>query len=159
WLEAISRFRGTHTQAFNYAYRYCASRVKPEQVAGLDLSHLRSAGNGGEPIHPDTSREFLQAFPPAGLRRAALAPVFGLAEATLLVTAVPVTETAVVQAFDAGALGRGEVVPVADSAPLARRLAACGRLLPETKVAIVDPRTRRRRSAGQMGEIWVSAPG
>ena len=52
WLEAVSAFRGTHTQAFNFAYRYCVRRVSAAQRGALDLRSLRSAGNGGEPIHP-----------------------------------------------------------------------------------------------------------
>jgi acyl-CoA synthetase (AMP-forming)/AMP-acid ligase II/alkylation response protein AidB-like acyl-CoA dehydrogenase len=158
WLDAISRFRGTHTQAFNFAYRYCARRVTDAQREALDLSSLRSAGNGGEPIHPDTSEEFFRAFSSRGLRREALAPVFGLAEATLLVSAVPVTEVPVVGRFNAKALGRGEVEPTSDERG-AQSVVACGRLLPETEVAIVEPQTRQRRQAHEVGEIWVSAPG
>ncbi|MDB4893365.1 MAG: AMP-dependent synthetase and ligase, partial [Gemmatimonadetes bacterium] len=158
WLDAISRFGGTHTQAFNFAYRYCARRVTDAQREALDLSSLRSAGNGGEPIHPDTSEEFFRAFASRGLRREALAPVFGLAEATLLVSAVPVTEAPVVGRFNAKALGRGEVEPTSDEG-VAQSVVACGRLLPDTEVAIVEPQTRQRRQPHEVGEIWVNAPG
>ncbi len=158
WLDAISRFGGTHTQAFNFAYRYCAKRVTDAQRAALDLSSLRSAGNGGEPIHPETSEEFFRAFGSRGLRREALAPVFGLAEATLLVSAVPVTEAPVVGRFNATALGRGEVEPTSDER-VAQSVVACGRLLPNTEVAIVEPQSRQRRHPHEVGEIWVNAPG
>ncbi len=158
WLDAISRFGGTHTQAFNFAYRYCAKRVTSAHRAVIDLRSLRSAGNGGEPIHPETSEEFYRAFASCGLRREALAPVFGLAEATLLVSAVPVTEAPVVGRFSAPLLGRGEVERAGDH-HMAQSIVACGRLLPETDVAIVEPETRTRRRANEVGEIWVSAPG
>ena len=158
WLDAISRYRGTHTQGFNFAYRYCAKRVSAEQRLALDLSTLRSAGNGGEPIHPGTSDEFYAAFASCGLRREALAPVFGLAEATLLVSAVRWAEAPVVGRFSAAALARGEVVPTSDER-VAQAVVACGRLLPETIVAVVDPETMRRMQAHEVGEIWVSAPG
>jgi acyl-CoA synthetase (AMP-forming)/AMP-acid ligase II len=141
WLEAISRFRGTHTQAFNYAWRHCVQRVKPEQRPGLDLSCLESFGNGGEPIRPDTPEDFYRTFAECGLRREALAPVFGLAEATLLVTASPVGQAPVVTQFQG--------MP----------LVSCGPPLPETEVAIVDPETLRRAEPETAGEIWVSAPG
>jgi len=158
WLDAISRFGGTHTQAFNFAYRYCARRVTDAQRETLDLSSLQSAGNGGEPIHPETSEEFFRAFSSRGLRREALAPVFGLAEATLLVSAVPVTEAPVVGRFNAKALGRGEVEPTSDERG-AQFVVACGRLLPQTEVAIVEPQSRQRRQPHEVGEIWVNAPG
>ena len=85
--------------------------------------------------------------------------MFGLAEATLLVSAVPVTEAPVVGRFSAVALGRGEVESVTADASDVQPVVACGRLLPETEVAIVDPETRRRRTHRQVGEIWVRAPG
>jgi len=159
WLDTISRFRGTHTQAFNFAWRYCAKRVKPEQREQLDLSCLVSFGNGGEPIHPGTPEEFYQTFAAFGLKREALAPVFGLAEATLLVTAVPVTDAPVVTRLSAEALGRGEVVPFSGEKGGARSVVACGPPLPETEVVIVDPETLRRTEPNGVGEIWVSAPG
>ena len=37
WLQAISLLRATHTQAPNFAYEQCVRRIKPEQVAQLDL--------------------------------------------------------------------------------------------------------------------------
>src|SRR5271165_2694012 len=58
WLEAIGRYGGTHTQAFNYAYRYCARRIPPAKRKALKLHTLRSAGNGGEPIQLETIEEF-----------------------------------------------------------------------------------------------------
>ena len=154
WLEAISKYGGTHTQAFDFAYRYCARRVTAEDRARLDLRSLRSAGNGGEAIHPKTGEEFYAAFAECGLRPDALAPVFGLAEATLLLTAKPVHERAVSTRFAASALAQGKVDAGGDHV-----LVGCGRPLPETEIAIVDPDTRMRAKADEVGEIWVSAPG
>ncbi len=157
WLAAIGKYRGTHTQAFNYAYRYCVRRIGAEQRARLDLSSLRSAGNGGEAIHPDTFAEFYAAFAGCGIRREALNPVYGLAEATLIVTAASAAEPPLTSVFDADALSRGDAVPsvTADG----QRVVACGRPLPDTDVVIADPETSRRCPAGRTGEIWVSSPG
>jgi acyl-CoA synthetase (AMP-forming)/AMP-acid ligase II len=142
WLSAISKYGGTHTQAFDFAYRYCARRVTASEKAGLDLGSLRSAGNGGEPIHPATAEIFYSAFAACGLRRDVMAPVFGLAEATLLVTAKPPHEPL------ASVRAEGD-----------RVLIGCGHALPETEIAVVDPETKERCASGQTGEIWVNAPG
>jgi len=87
WLEAMSRARGTHTAAPNFAYGLCARRVP--DVAGLDLSSMRSFICGAEPIVPETLERFAAHFAPAGLDARALAPAYGLAEATLAVTFTP----------------------------------------------------------------------
>ena len=42
--------------------------------------------NGAEPISVELAEEFLARLAPNGLRRAAMLPVYGLAEATLAVT-------------------------------------------------------------------------
>ncbi|HLV81779.1 MAG TPA: fatty acyl-AMP ligase, partial [Chthonomonadaceae bacterium] len=159
WLEAISRYRGTHTQGPNFAFRYCARRVTPEQRAGLDLSCLRSAGLGAEPIHPATSDTFYVLFAPCGLRREAVRPAYGLAEATLMVTASPMEEPPQVTVFDAAALGRGAALPLPGAAGEGQAVAACGRPLPGTEVAIVDPTTCRRLEPGAVGEVWVCSAG
>jgi acyl-CoA synthetase (AMP-forming)/AMP-acid ligase II/alkylation response protein AidB-like acyl-CoA dehydrogenase len=158
WLEAIGRYRGTHTQAFNYAYRYCARRISPARRDGLDLRTLKSAGNGGEPIQRETIEEFYAAFASCGLRCQAMNPVFGLAEATLLVSATSALEDSISTCFDSSALARGLAFPAAKTSGN-QTVVACGRPLPGSEVKIVDPETCREIPLQQIGEIWVSSPG
>jgi acyl-CoA synthetase (AMP-forming)/AMP-acid ligase II/alkylation response protein AidB-like acyl-CoA dehydrogenase len=157
WLRAMDRYRGTHTQGPNFAYRYCVRRIPPDQRSDLDLSSLQSAGNGGEPIHPETSEEFFTAFAPCGLRREALRPAYGLAEATLMVTASPMSQPPLVGRFDAAALARGVVVPADGAHAEAVEIASCGRPIGGVQLAIVEPESSRRVSDSRVGEIWVRA--
>jgi acyl-CoA synthetase (AMP-forming)/AMP-acid ligase II len=87
WLEAMSSARGTHTAAPNFAYGLCVRRVP--DVAGLDLSSMRTFICGAEPIVPETLERFAEHFAPARLDARALTPAYGLAEATLAVTFTP----------------------------------------------------------------------
>src|SRR6185369_10609361 len=87
WLQAIHRYRGTTSGGPNFAYDLCARSVGPEVRAGLDLSSWSVAFNGAEPVRAETLRRFAEAFAPCGFRRSAFVPCYGLAEATLLVTA------------------------------------------------------------------------
>jgi acyl-CoA synthetase (AMP-forming)/AMP-acid ligase II/alkylation response protein AidB-like acyl-CoA dehydrogenase len=159
WLEAISKYRGTHTEGAGFAYRYCSRRVTQEQRAGLDLRSLKMAGNGGEPIHPDTCPEFYRTFAPCGLRLEALSPAYGLAEATLMLTASPVGESHVVGRFDARALAEGAAVPVRGDAADGLDVVGCGRPIPRTEIVIVNPETCQPLGSNRVGEIWVAAPG
>ncbi len=86
WLRAISKFKATVTAAPNFAYSLCAERVKDEDIAGVDLSSLRVAFNGAEPVTPSALVRFVDRFRRYGLRDEALTPVYGLAEAALAVT-------------------------------------------------------------------------
>ncbi|MET0344331.1 MAG: fatty acyl-AMP ligase [Polyangiales bacterium] len=86
WLETISRVRGTITYAPNFAYALAVKRLKQRDLDALDLSCLRIAGCGAEPIHADTLRAFARALAPAGFRDDALLPSYGMAESTLAIT-------------------------------------------------------------------------
>ncbi len=83
WLHAIDACRATFTVAPNFAYNLVAHRVPPAALDGLDLSSLRLAFNGAEPIDRDTIEAFAERLAPHGLRRNAMFPVYGMAECTL----------------------------------------------------------------------------
>ncbi|MEO9094458.1 MAG: AMP-binding protein, partial [Microbacteriaceae bacterium] len=104
WLEAMSRNRATFTGAPNFAYHLCVERSTPAERAALDLSHWSTAMNGAEPVRADTMRAFAEAFAPAGFRPEAFHPVYGLAEATLLVSGGSESAVPVVHHIDRGAL-------------------------------------------------------
>ena len=74
WLEAISAYRGTVTAAPDFAYRLCVERSTPADRAGLDLSSLSTAVNGGDRVRESTMRAFSEVFAPAGFRPCALRP-------------------------------------------------------------------------------------
>jgi acyl-CoA synthetase (AMP-forming)/AMP-acid ligase II/acyl carrier protein len=159
WLQAIHRYRATASAAPNFAYDLCIRRVTPEQRAGLDLSSWTVAINGAEPVRPETFDGFMAAFGPCGLRRDALHPSYGLAEATLLVSSGPASSEPVTVRADRDALRHGTVTVVSSPAtqPVSTLL-GCGSVAPEQQVVIVDPGTRLRCSPGQVGEIWVAGP-
>jgi len=158
WLQAITRFRGTHAAAPNFAYDHCVRRVKPEDRAALDLSTWEVAVNGAEPVRPDTIERFSSTFAGCGFRRSAFAPGYGLAEATLKVTAARRGEGPTISAFSAAALEQRRVVPARTSEGDARSFVGCGAPILETRVAIVDPVTSVPSPADAVGEIWVGGP-
>ncbi|SDG22468.1 Acyl-CoA synthetase (AMP-forming)/AMP-acid ligase II [Sinosporangium album] len=86
WLDAISRFRCTITAAPNFGYDYSARMVAERDLAGCDLSSLRSAVIGAEPIRFATVQGFHDRFGKYGLRDDALTCSYGMAESTLATT-------------------------------------------------------------------------
>jgi len=54
WLEAISRYKATHSGAPNFAYDLCVRKTTPEQRASLDLSNWQMTLNGAEPVRAET---------------------------------------------------------------------------------------------------------
>jgi len=155
WLYAISQYRGTITYAPNFAFEQCMHRVKPQDIAALDLSCWRCAANGAEPIRVETLERFIETFAPCGLRPNVFAPSYGLAEGTLVVTSNKVGKDLVTQAFDRQALAQNKVVGVDGPDPQAQILAGCGTPALGQQVAIVHPDTGVRCQPDEIGEIWV----
>ncbi|ASU84180.1 hypothetical protein CDO52_16525 [Nocardiopsis gilva YIM 90087] len=158
WLSAISKLSATGTVAPDFGYELCARRVNERQRADLDLSGLRLALSGAEPIRPTTIERFSRTFEPCGFRTTAFFPCYGLAEATLLVSGGPADTGAQTLVCDTEALARHDVVPVPPGAPGSRTLVACGPVVPGVDLVIVDPATARPCPPGRVGEIWLSGP-
>jgi fatty-acyl-CoA synthase len=156
WLEKIRQHRGTITYAPNFAYALVAKRLKDREVEGLDLSSLRVAGCGAEPIQAKALGDFAQRLAPAGFDPRAFLPSYGMAEATLAVTFVPRGEGLHSDDVDASALEEGQATPAAD-ATRARSIVDCGRAFPDHEVAVIDD-AGHVLGERRVGQIVLSGP-
>ena len=158
WLQAISRYRGTTSGGPNFAFDLCVRKITPNQRATLDLSSWTVAFSGAEPVRAETLERFAETFAPCGFRPEAFYPCYGLAEATLLVSAGYKTAPPIVRWFDGKSLEADRVVPIAAGEGGARALVGCGQTMPDQQIVITDPNRLTRMPAGQIGEVWVSGP-
>src|ERR1700677_1997762 len=86
WLQLASKKRVTITCSPNFGYRHFLKVLGDRRLEGVDLSAIRQIYNGAEPISVALCNEFMSALAYTGLRRQAMFPVYGLAEASLAVT-------------------------------------------------------------------------
>jgi natural product biosynthesis luciferase-like monooxygenase protein/amino acid adenylation domain-containing protein/non-ribosomal peptide synthase protein (TIGR01720 family) len=157
WLEIISQRQGTHSIAPNFAYELCTQKITPSQRASLDLSDWRVAGVGAEPVRQGTLERFTEAFASSGFNPRAFSPAYGLAENTLAVSSTMFDEQVQVQICDAVALQANKVVELPKAERQSAFVVSCGRLLPGTKVQIVNPDFHTPCAVDEVGEIWVSS--
>jgi len=92
WLAFAARKRATILCSPNFGYRHYLKVLRERSASDLDLdlSAVRLIFNGAEPISIELCEEFLSRLAPAKLRREAMFPVYGLAEASLAVSFPPV---------------------------------------------------------------------
>ncbi|WP_063803997.1 fatty acyl-AMP ligase [Streptomyces bungoensis] len=158
WLRLLSEHRGALTAAPNFAYDYCVRRVTDEERATLSLGSVTAMVNGSEPIAEQTLRRFQQAFGPVGAVPTAMRPSYGLAEATVFVSASPAGEEPTVTSFDRDALAAGTARPAEGTGEQpVTRLVGCGRPT-DQEAAVVDPAGLVRLEDGRVGEIWLRGP-
>ena len=158
WLAALSRYGGTLSGGPNFAYDLCTQRVTPTERAALDLSRWEVAFNGAEPLRAGTLEAFAETFASCGFRRRSLAPAYGMAEATLMVTLGPKEAEPLFFRADAAALERNQVAPAAEGDAEGRTLVGCGRVLDEPRVLVAAPATGVPCAPDEVGEIWVAGP-
>jgi amino acid adenylation domain-containing protein len=155
WLDAISRYRATHSGGPNTAYELCASRISAADREHLDLTSWRVAFNGAEPLRAATLAQFASTFAANGFRQSSFYPVYGLAEATLKVTSPQAGNGYRVMQLQRDEWRGGEVTK-SESGEVT--VVGCGRTDDEHTIRIVDPQTFEPCAVGQVGEIWVKGP-
>ena len=160
WLRAIDRFGSHSSGAPNFAFDLCRRKVSDAERDTLDLSRWDLAYSGAEPVRPETLERFVHHFEPCGFRRSSLLPVYGLAEASLIVTGRdggPGPGPNVLWA-EKSALAAGHFTATGPSSPAGRALVGCGGAIEPGEVRIVDRESRQRCEPGHVGEIWVAGP-
>ncbi len=157
WLESIGRFRATVTGAPNFAFDYCVDRIQDRELAGLNLSSLKAVFNGSEPIRAQTLKRFSERFESIGLNPDALSPVYGLAEATLMVSGMPAEKPYTVRAFDSAMLKKNLAEP-ARQVTTATTLVSCGTPLVNIRISICDRKSGDPLEEGRVGEICIAGP-
>ena len=135
WLTLVTEIRATFTVSPDFGYRNCVRNVR--DTTGLDLTSLKAALSGAEPVRLSTIEAFESHF---GLKRI-ISPCYGLAEATLAVAIWP----------------RGVPLRLDPSG----RFLSVGRPCRGVSVKILAPADEgtAERAAGVEGEICVKSPG
>jgi fatty-acyl-CoA synthase len=138
WAKLIDKYKGTMTAAPNFAYALVAKRLRKQARPGqFDLSTLRFALSGAEPVEPADVEDLIDAGKPFGLRPEAILPAYGMAETTLAVSFSECGAGLVVDEVDADLLAAlRRAVP--STKGNTRRLASLGPLLEGLEARIVD---------------------
>ncbi|NUT37519.1 MAG: AMP-binding protein [Hamadaea sp.] len=155
-LRYLRRFaEGARLTAMpGFGLSHVLAKVRPGDLAGLDFSGWRAAIVGAERLSLAAFEQFHELLAPHGFRRETLLPAYGLAEATLAVTGLPLDTgygvfTAAPRSLTPGA--------VACPQPGGVDLIGCGMPLGGAIVGVRDG-GGRELPPGTVGEIFVEGP-
>ena len=144
WMEWISTYKGTATAGPNFSWVLATRALK--RMSGLDLSPMRIALNGAEPIDPDAVEAFVAAAAPHGFRPGAEFCAFGMAEVAIAGTFPPPMRGMVCDVVDRRVLETEKVAkPVDRDDENARRLPLLGTPVPGLEIRVVRSEDRQSR--------------
>jgi len=156
WMEWISTYGGTATAGPNFSY-VLATRALRTAKETLDLSSLRIALNGAEPVDPASVRAFVEAGARHGLRPGAVFPAFGMAEVAIAGSFPEPLSGMHTDTIDASMLEQEHrAVPVAADHPNAREIVKLGRPVPGLRFRIVDPTSGAVLGEREVGELQIA---
>ncbi|MDP1821346.1 MAG: AMP-binding protein [Acidimicrobiales bacterium] len=154
WMEWISTYRGTATAGPNFSYVLAARALGRGDA--LDLSRLRIALNGAEPVDPATVAKFIEAGARHGLRPGAVFPAFGMAEVAIAGTFPEPMSGLRTDAVDRRVLeDERYAAPVEPDYAGVRHLAILGRAVDGLEIRVVDPIDGHVLADREVGELEI----
>lgn len=149
WPRHMSAHRSTVTAGPTFAYRAAAEALdrSADPASPIDLTALRHAFVGAEPISHAVLRRFTESFAPLGLRPDALVPCYGMAESVLATTLALGPAPA-----GPGNFGR---VRVLHAGGVRAPLVSCGPPVAGMRVSVRSS-DGTEAAPGEVGDIWIS---
>lgn len=141
-LQAISTYHGTLTWLPNFAYNFCAQKIRDRDMEGVDLSSWRASINTAEPVKYKSHQMFYERFKSYGLRFETLQTSYGMAENVFAATQndlskLPYVEDVDRESFTTDLIAR----PAFDGRPSIQMM-SCGKAIPNTVIRVVDKKGR-----------------
>jgi acyl carrier protein len=138
FLKLIDKYRATHVPCPNFAVQWLTTQVDEDDIKGIDLSCIKCLGNGSEPISPSVSRNFIQKFEKFGFDERAMFMSYGMAEASLQVTAPPVFTKPVFHKVHKGVFIKDQIILPVSSDEDSIEITDLGAPVAGMKIRIVD---------------------
>lgn len=154
WMEWISTYGGTATAGPNFSYVLAARALRRGDP--LDLSRLRIALNGAEPVDPVAVADFIDAGARHGLRPGAVFPAFGMAEVAIAGTFPEPMAGLRTDVVDLRSMeGERYAAPLDRNSEWARPFAVLGRPVEGLEIRVVDPRGGDVLEDREVGELEI----
>ncbi|MEW6083009.1 MAG: AMP-binding protein [Chloroflexota bacterium] len=159
-LHAVTKYRGTLSWLPNFAYNFCAQKIRDRHLEGVDLSSWRAVINCSEPVRWESHNAFYEKFKRYGLKREALQTSYAMAENVFAVTQSPLGKAPVVLEVDREAFMSERVAKPASNSNSGSRstmkLMSSGRPLKNVMVKALDE-NRNELPERAIGELAMKS--
>ena len=137
-MQSVTKYQSTLTWLPNFAYNFCAQKIRDRHLEGVDLSSLRAVINCSEPVRWESHNAFYEKFKAYGLKWEALQTSYAMAENVFGVTQSPLGNAPVVVEIDREAfmVERMAKSPL-DGRP-SMKMMSSGHPLENVKIRILD---------------------
>ena len=137
-FQSVSKYKGTLSWLPNFAYNFCAQKIRERDLEGVDLSSWRVITNCSEPVKWESHQAFFQRFEKYGLRESALNCSYAMAENVFGVTQTPLETKPVTDEIDRESYINERIAnPPMDGKPTLKMMSS-GRALPNTRLLILS---------------------
>ena len=99
-MQSVTKYRGTLSWLPNFAYNFCAQKIRDRHLEGVDLSSWRAITNCSEPVRWESHQAFYERFKGFGLKLEALQSSYAMAENVFSVTQSSLGSVPVVDEID-----------------------------------------------------------
>lgn len=142
-LQAVTQYRGTLTWLPNFAYNFCAQKIRERDLEGVDLSTLRAISNCSEPMRYESHEAFRTRFTPYGLNPTALCTCYAMAENVFAVAQGGIRHPVVIDEIDRHAMQtEKQAIPATAGQPSVKMVSA-GPAIPNVEVMVADEKGNR----------------
>jgi fatty-acyl-CoA synthase len=139
-MQAISQYHGTLAWLPNFAYNFCAQKIRSRDLEGVDLTSWRAVINCSEPMRWESHQLFSERFKPYGFRPDALATCYAMAENVFAVSQGGIGEPVLVDEIDARTFITRRLAISSSGPEETLKMLSAGRPIENTQVRVLDNR-------------------
>ncbi len=155
-MHAVSKYKGTLTWMPNFAYIFCARKIRDRHLESVDLSSWRAIINCSEPVRWESHQAFYEKFQEYGLKLEALQTSYAMAENTFAVTQSNISRPPAIDDVDAESLSTGGITRPARADSLSVKMMSSGQVIANTRVRVLNPAGEEVQER-EIGEIALKS--
>ena len=155
-FRTISDYQGTLCWLPNFAYNFCAKKIRKDDLEEVDLSSLRAVINCSEPMRFSSHQMFIERFSSYGLKESALATCYAMAENVFAVTQDGIEKPVSIDEIDLEVFQKEKLARISSTGRQTIKMVSAGKPIAENKIRIIDDNLKDLPER-HLGEIIIQS--